>query len=205
VGEAVGEAVGDGEALCSVVSSPLEGAGVVVVVGSVRWVVCSGGSYGPLSATDIVIATTTAVSVTSGASATTSGTRTNGRTHPSKTYHNSTAKTTISTASTSHPGSPNIRATYPPNILRHQGRSEGLCWSRGRGPPPTSGMCISDDSWGSKGEDSSPLAPSSGVWVQPFPAAAWPLRAFLAALVRPAGSSPSPGQSLRQAWPPRRL
>jgi hypothetical protein len=88
----VGEAVGDGDALRSVVSPPLPGAGVVPeVVGSVRWVVCSGGSYGPLSAADIVIATTTTTSVTSGASATTSGTRTNGRTHSSKKYHNSPA------------------------------------------------------------------------------------------------------------------
>jgi hypothetical protein len=107
----VGEAVGDGEAFRSVVSSPLEGAGVVVVVGSVRWVVRSGGSYGPLSAADIVIATTTASSVTSGASATTIGRRTNGRTCPSRTYHNSTAKTTVTTAITTHAGSPNIAPT----------------------------------------------------------------------------------------------
>jgi hypothetical protein len=120
----VGEAVGDGEALRSVVSSPLEGAGVVPeVVGSVRWVVCRGGSYGPLSATDIVIATTTAISVTSGASATTSGTRTDGRTHPSKMYHNNPAKTKVSTAADAHNACPDIGATYPPNILRHQVRS----------------------------------------------------------------------------------
>ncbi len=120
----MGEAVGDGEALRSVVSSPLEGAGVVPeVVGSVRWVVCRGGSYGPLSATDIVIATTTAISVTSGASATTSGTRSNGRTHPSKKYHNNTAKTQVSTAAAVQNTCPGTGATYPSNTRRHQVRS----------------------------------------------------------------------------------
>jgi hypothetical protein len=111
VGDAVGEgeAVGDGEAVRSVVSSnfsrPLEGAGVVVVVGSARLVVVrGGGSYGPLSATDSVIPTTATASVTTGVSATTSGRRTNGRTRPSKTYHNNPATTTI-TPATSHMGS----------------------------------------------------------------------------------------------------
>jgi hypothetical protein len=109
VGDAVGEgeAVGDGEAVRSVVSlvvsGPLEGAGVVVV-GSVRSVVRVGGSYGPLSATDSVIATTTIAAVATGVSTTTSGTRTNGRTRPSKTYHNNPATTTI-TPATSHLGS----------------------------------------------------------------------------------------------------
>jgi len=104
VGDAVGEgeAVGDGEAVGSVVSGPLEGAGVVVV-GSVRSVV-SGGSYGPLSATDSVIATTTRAAVATGVSTTTSGTRTNGRTRPSKTYHINPATTTM-TPATSHLGS----------------------------------------------------------------------------------------------------
>ena len=47
-----GEAVGDGEAIRSVVSSivsgSLEGMGGAAVVGSVRSVVRGGGSYGPL-------------------------------------------------------------------------------------------------------------------------------------------------------------
>jgi hypothetical protein len=110
VGE--GEAVGDGEAVRSVVSSvfsgPLEGAGVVVV-GFDRSVVRGGGSYGPLSATDNVIPTTAAASVTTGVSATTSGRRTNAGTRPSKTYHNSTA-TPASTAATSHHGCPKTMA-----------------------------------------------------------------------------------------------
>jgi hypothetical protein len=108
VGDAVGEgeAVGDGEAIRSVgslvVSGLLEGMGVVVV-GSVRSVI-RGGSYGPLSATDSVIATTTIAAVATGVSTTTSGTRTNARTRPSKTYHNNPATTTI-TPATSHLGS----------------------------------------------------------------------------------------------------
>jgi len=122
VGE--GEAVGDGEAVRSVVSSlisgPFEGMGVAVV-GSVRSVV-RGGSYGPLSATDSVIPTTTAAIATTGVSITTKGTRANGRTRPSKTYHKSVAITT-STAATNHHGYPNIGAIYSPNILRHQGSS----------------------------------------------------------------------------------
>jgi hypothetical protein len=106
----VGEAVGDGEALRSgfslvFFSAPLEGTGVVVVVGSVRSVVVrGGGSYGPLSATDSVIPTSAAAAVTTGVSTTTSGTRTNGRTRPSKTYHNNPPTTTIAPA-ISHLGS----------------------------------------------------------------------------------------------------
>jgi hypothetical protein len=124
-GEGVGEAVGDGEADRSgvswVVSGPLEGAGVVVVVGFDRSVICGGGSYGPLSATDSVIPTTAAAIATTGVSTTTRGTRTNGRTFPSKTYHNSTA-TMPSTAADGHTGSPIIGSTYPPNTLLHQDR-----------------------------------------------------------------------------------
>jgi hypothetical protein len=118
VGDAVGEgeAVGDGEAVRSVVfsvfSGPLEGAGVVVV-GFDRSVVRGGGSYGPLSATDNVIPTTAAASVTTGVSATTSGRRTNGRTRPSKTYHNSTA-TPASTVTENHHGCP--KTNGPPAI-----------------------------------------------------------------------------------------
>jgi hypothetical protein len=83
----VGEAVGGGEVVRWVVSSVvlgfLEGMDVAVV-GSARSVVRGGGSYGPLSATDSVIPTTTAAIATTGVSATTRGTRANGRTHPSK-------------------------------------------------------------------------------------------------------------------------
>ena len=109
VGDAVGEgeAVGDGEAVRSVVASVVfgafEGAGVVALVGSVRSVI-GGGSYGPLSATDSVIATTTTAAVATGVSTTTSGMRTNGRTRPSKTYHNNPPTTTIAPA-ISHLGS----------------------------------------------------------------------------------------------------
>ena len=126
VGE--GEAVSaDGEAdrsvvssvLSSVLSGPLEGTDVAVV-GSVRSIF-RGGSYGPLSATESVIATTATTIVTTGVSTTTRGIRANGRTHPSKKYHNSTA-TTNSTPATSHHGCPNMVATYPPNTLLHQDR-----------------------------------------------------------------------------------
>ena len=129
VGE--GEAVSDGEAdrsvlssvlslvLSSVLSGPLEGADVAVV-GSVRSIF-RGGSYGPLSATESVIATTATTIVTTGVSTITRGIRANGRTHPSKKYHNSTA-TTNSTPATSHHGCPNMGATYPPNTLLHQDR-----------------------------------------------------------------------------------
>jgi len=126
VGE--GEAIGDGEAVRSVFSffsEPLGETGVAVV-GSVRSVVRGGGSYGPLSATDSVMPTTAAAIVTTGVSATTKGTRANGRTHPSKKYHNSTA-TTASTPATSHHGCPNIGATYPPNNFLHQDRGSASC------------------------------------------------------------------------------
>jgi hypothetical protein len=119
-GVGVGEAVGDGFPVRLVVSGSVEGTGVVALVGSVRSVVRGGGSYGPLSATDSVIPTSAAVIATTGVSATTRGTRANGRTHPSKKYHNSTA-TTTSTPTTSHHGCPNIRAHYPPNTHRQQG------------------------------------------------------------------------------------
>jgi hypothetical protein len=119
------EAVADGEAIRSVVSSivsgSLEGMGVAAVVGSVRSVVRGGGSYVPLSATDSVIPTTNAAIATTGVSTTTRGTRTNGRTRPSKTYHNSTA-TMPSTAADGHTGSPIIGSPYPPNTLLHQDR-----------------------------------------------------------------------------------
>ena len=101
-----GVAVADGEADHSVgslvVFGAFEGAGVVVA-GSVRSVI-GGGSYGPLSATDSVIATTTTAAVTTGVSTTTSGMRTNGRTRSSKTYHNNPPTTTIAPA-ISHLGS----------------------------------------------------------------------------------------------------
>ena len=101
-----GEAVGDGEAVRSVVASVVFGAfedAGVVVAGSVRSLI-RGGSYGPLSATDSVIATTTTAAVATGVSTTTSGMRTNGRTRPSKTYHNNPPTTTIAPA-ISHLGS----------------------------------------------------------------------------------------------------
>ena len=134
VGEAEGDAVGVGEAVgggegvrwvvSSVVLGFLEGMGVAVV-GSARSVVRGGGSYGPLSATDSVIPTTTAAIATTGVRATTRGTRANGRTHPSKKYHKSVAITT-STAATSHHGYPIIGETYPPNTLLYQDRGTAL-------------------------------------------------------------------------------
>jgi hypothetical protein len=99
-GEEVGDAVGS-----SVVAGRVEGTGVVVEV--VRSGGCSGGSYGPLSAADNATATTTANSKHAGASTITSGTRTNGRTQPSKTYHNNAANTTT-TGTDSHHGYPRI-------------------------------------------------------------------------------------------------
>ena len=119
-----GEAVGDGEAIRSVVSSVVSGLleGAVVVVGSVCSVVRGGGSYGPLSATDSVIATTTAAAVATGVSTTTRGTRTNGRTRPSKTYHNNPATTTI-TPATSHHSCTNPKSVYSPNTLLYQDRA----------------------------------------------------------------------------------
>jgi hypothetical protein len=108
-GEAEGDAVGegDGEALGDdaggpVVAGPVEGTGVVVVRAAVRSG-RGGGSYGPLSAADNAAATTTATSKHAGASTTTRGRRTDGRTHPSKTYHNNAANTTI-TGTDSHQG-----------------------------------------------------------------------------------------------------
>ena len=99
-----------------VVAGRLEGAGVVVgavvgtgvivvvvvVVGAVRSG-RGGGSYGPLSAADNAVPTTAATSKHAGARTTTKGTRTNGRTQPSKMYHNNAAIPIIS-ASDSHHG-----------------------------------------------------------------------------------------------------
>ncbi len=117
LGEAVGDAVGEGEGVAVaggeeavrsvgslVLSGPLQGAGVLAPVGSSVRSVIGGGSYGPLSATDSVIATTTTAAVATGVSTTTSGMRTNGRTRPSKTYHNNPPTTTI-TPAISHLGS----------------------------------------------------------------------------------------------------
>jgi hypothetical protein len=101
VGEGDGEALGDG-AGGPVVAGPVEGTGVVVVRAAVRSG-RGGGSYGPLSAADNAAATTTATSKHAGASTTTRGRRTDGRTHPSKTYHNNAANTTI-TGTDSHQG-----------------------------------------------------------------------------------------------------
>jgi hypothetical protein len=110
VGEGDGEEVGD--AVRPVVVGPVEGTGVVVgLVRSVR----GGGSYGPLSAADIAVATTTTASTHVGASTTTRGTRTNGCTHPSKTYHNSAANTTT-IATDSHHGKP--RMNGPPKLCQ---------------------------------------------------------------------------------------
>ncbi len=119
-----GEPVGDGFSVRSVVSASVEGMGVDVVVGSVRSIF-RGGSYGPLSATESVIATTATTIVTTGVSTTTRGIRANGRTHPSKKYHKSVAITT-STAATSHHGYPIIWETYPPNTLLYQDRGTAL-------------------------------------------------------------------------------
>jgi hypothetical protein len=118
VGEGDGEAVGDAVGV-PVVVGPVEGAGVVVAgaVFSGR----AGGSYGPLSAADNAAAITTEASKHAGASTITSGTRTNGRTHPSKTYHNNAANTTT-TAADSHHGYPRINALLCPPI-RHPHRT----------------------------------------------------------------------------------
>ena len=107
VGEGDGEAVGDGDLGSPVVAGPVEGTGVVA--GAVRS--GGGGSYGPLSTADNTAAPTTATSKHTGASTSTRGTRTNGRTHPSKTYHNNVANTT-STATDTHHGNP--RMNVPP-------------------------------------------------------------------------------------------
>jgi hypothetical protein len=119
VGEGDGEAVGDAVGVL-VVAGPVEGTGVVVV--AVRSGRCSGGSYGPLSTADNAATTTTATSKHAGASTSTRGTRTNGRTQPSKTYHNNAANTTT-TATDTHHGNPRINRplssytlplSYPP-------------------------------------------------------------------------------------------
>src|SRR5215218_606204 len=103
VGEGYGEAVGDAVGV-PVVAGPEEGTGVVVdVVRSGR----AGGSYGPLSAADNAATTTTVTSKHAGASTSTRGTRTNGRTQPSKTYHNNAANTTT-TGTDSHHGYPRM-------------------------------------------------------------------------------------------------
>ena len=103
MGEGYGEAVGDAVGV-PVVAGPEEGTGVVVdVVRSGR----AGGSYGPLSAADNAATTTTATSKHAGASTSTRGTRTNGRTQPSKTYHNNAANTTT-TGTDSHHGYPRM-------------------------------------------------------------------------------------------------
>ncbi len=123
VGKGDGEAVEDGEAVRSVVSSVFSGP----LKGADRSVVC-GGSYGPLSATDSVIPTTAAAAVATGVSTTTRGTRTNGRTRPSKMYHNNPATMTI-TPATSHHGCPNIRSSYPPNTPLYQDRASAPSWT----------------------------------------------------------------------------
>ena len=82
------------------------GTGVVVVVGAVRSG-RGGGSYGPLSAADNAVPTTAVTSKHAGARTSTKGTRTNGRTQPSKTYHNNTANTTT-TDTDSHHGKPRM-------------------------------------------------------------------------------------------------
>jgi hypothetical protein len=105
VGEGDGEALGDTNGV-TVVAGPVEGTGVVVVGRTVRSG-RAGGSYGPLSAADNTTPTTTAARKHAGASTTTRGRRTNGRTHPSKTYHNNPANTTIA-ATESHHGYPRM-------------------------------------------------------------------------------------------------
>jgi hypothetical protein len=102
-GEAVGEAVGVPVGV-PVAAGPVEGTGIVVgAVRSGR----GGGSYGPLSAAENAAPTTTATSKHAGASTSTRGTRTNGRTQPSKTYHNNAANTTT-TGTDSHHGCPRM-------------------------------------------------------------------------------------------------
>jgi hypothetical protein len=107
-GEDVGEGVGD--AVLPVVAGPVEGTGVVVA-GALRSGVCEGGSYGPDSAEDNAVATTTAASTHAGASTTASGSRCVGRTRPPRAYHKSAANIT-STATNSHQGYP--RMNGPP-------------------------------------------------------------------------------------------
>ena len=115
MGEGDGEAVGD--VVRPVVVGPVEGTGIVVgLVRSVR----GGGWYGPLSAADNAVATTTTASTHAGASTTTRGTRTNGRTHPSKMYHNIAANTTT-IATDSHHGNPRMKG--PPMLCQPPYRS----------------------------------------------------------------------------------
>jgi hypothetical protein len=103
VGDADGEALGDGVEAgvgVPVVVGPVEGAGVVVgAVRSGR----RGGSYGPLSAVDNATPTTSATRKHAGASTITNSRRFHGRTHSSRTYHNNPANTTIA-ATESHDG-----------------------------------------------------------------------------------------------------
>jgi hypothetical protein len=118
-GEAEGDGEGEGEEVddavgSSVVAGRVEGTGVVVEV--VRLGLCSGGSYGPLSAADNAAAPTTAASKHAGASTITSGTRTNGGTNPSKTYHNNAPNTTT-TGTDSHHGNPRINRPLPSYTL----------------------------------------------------------------------------------------
>jgi hypothetical protein len=131
VGE--GEAVGGGEAVRPVVAGPVEGTGVVVVVSSVRSVVRIGGSYGTLSAVDNAIPTTIAATAATGVSTTTRGTRTNGRTHPSKAYHNGTASKP-SSAAHSHHGYPKTNGppSYPTPLSARAPCSDAPCAC----PPP---------------------------------------------------------------------
>jgi hypothetical protein len=75
----------------------------------------------------------------------------------------------------SHTSTQHTLLDYPPNTLRHQGREAAVCWSRGSGPPPASGMAISGDSCAC-------VLWTAGWDALPFPAAAWPLRALLTAL-----------------------
>ena len=103
MGEGDGEALGDDAGGPVVVAGPVEGTGVDVVGAAAVRLGRGGGSYEPLSAVDNAAATTTATSKHAGASTTTKGRRTNGRTHPSKTYHNNAANTTI-TGTDSHHG-----------------------------------------------------------------------------------------------------
>jgi hypothetical protein len=122
VGEGDGEAVGDAVGL-PVVAGPVEGTGVVVgSIRSRRGV----GSYGPLSAADNAATTTTAASKHAGASTSTRGTRTNGRTQPSKTYHNNAANTTT-TGTDTHHGKPRMNGpSRSPNCPIAAPRSDAL-------------------------------------------------------------------------------
>jgi hypothetical protein len=100
--------VGDAEVVSSVVSGPVVGVGVVVMVGSVSSVDPVGGSYGLVNTADNARPTIIAANTNTGASTATKGTRRNGRTHPSMKYHRSAA-TTTSTATASHHGYPRVK------------------------------------------------------------------------------------------------